>query len=336
MSERLRYLVLAGALIGSGSAVVVLYDNANNQNQSDLPQGTLILENPAASPTPTNGIIIEVPKSTHIPDLSDAQLERRLERKLDITLLDRSEYLESIGRKRVKPSRFDWSEERLRDLEQALGELPARFHNQNPEGKDLTIVLQPDKDIDGFCLCLPNFPESDGSIHISRGDFNTSPRVFTQILAHELAHDLQPWKTDNPSSKRFKDYTSPWVEKRDNILGQIRIAGNKMLDRIYILHPDVWKVDDSNFWEKDQLTDDEKRLFFASRLLYGITYYDTEFFAVMAETYVQGPRHFTSMYEDYISKDEVEKFYAFMKKIFRGDEYDEDGKLVKASSDDNS
>ena len=64
MSERLRYLVLAGALIGSGSAVVVLYDNANNQNQSDLPQGTLILENPAASPTPTNGIIIEVPKST--------------------------------------------------------------------------------------------------------------------------------------------------------------------------------------------------------------------------------------------------------------------------------
>lgn len=341
MSERLRNLALVVAVASGGSAAAVaVYDAVSEQL---TPQNKLVTQGGDVFPSPTGGVIIKFPDSTQAPDLSDAQLERRLERELDIKLLDRSEYLKSIGRKRVRLSNVDWNEARLDDLEQALLHLPARFHDQNPDGKDLSIVLEPEKFINGVCICLPNLAESDGSIHINRGVFDTSPRVL-HILAHELTHDLQPWKTDNSGSKKFKDYTSPWVSRRDDILGPAKATAQRILDRILTLHPDVWTVDTLNLWEKDNLTDEEKRLFFASRLLYGIGFsygiwdkldYDTEFFAVMAETYTEGPEEFFADYGDYMTQDQVEEFYAFTKKIFKGYEY-KDGKLVKAPTGDNS
>ncbi len=248
-----------------------------------------------------------------------------------MTLLDMAEYSVSKGKVKIKHAEVDWDTRRLTLLRDALLQLPSHFYEENSEGGELTIVIEPYKNINASCMCVPNVLKSDGSIHLNNDVFGYDLELVTGTLVHELTHSIQPWRADDPDSRKYRDYTSPWVRKRDSILGEGKVVARRILEKILVQRPDVWRVDVSELWGKDQLTEEEKKDLFSARLLYAIGFsdgrwnkeqYDIEFFAVMAETFIQGSEHFSAMFGDYMEPEQVQDLYAFTgEKIFGGWEY---------------
>ncbi len=317
LTPRLRNVVLTASIAGGGAAALGLsvFLGQIGTDRTDHQQLPAPFDN-GQNPFP-------VPRT---PNDRRGRLETRVEERFGITLLDREEWQILNGRVRVKPAEVDWDPKKLALLEGALSQFPGHFY------EDQTLVIEPFKRINASCVCIPGLITSDGSIHINKGVFKQNVETVLWTMAHESAHSIQPWITDNPGSQDYKDYTSPWVTRRDEILGGDPIlARNRILATILRLRPNAWGLNVFKLWGKEYLSGKEKKDLFAARLIYGLGFpgfgrskqmYDTEFFAVMAETFIQGPEDFFGLYEDYLKPREVEDFYAFTRdEIFNGWEY---------------
>lgn len=233
------------------------------------------------------------PISSH--ELYEEALERQVEDRFNITILNKREYSELTGFDpsdgRYYPGKgskkeIDWSAKRINLITKVLPLLPKSFYGPDGEGNKLMLVLDPSKEINAACSC--NYDgDSDNSVHLNRGNFISEDiNDLLNIVAHELAHRKQPWGTSKSDPLYYEDYSSPWVLRRDEILGINNLNFNldpssnrhefarKIIRKVYELRPEAvggYLID--KLWEKGNgRTEEEEKVFFAHRMLYSVAY----------------------------------------------------------------